>query len=209
MYRVTAHDGTRWEDAESFDRVLVDAPCSSDRHVLQQAAARGTGGVSRADWSLQRCRRIATQQVKLLAAAARVSGWARAGVEGDAENKAFGDMTCNGCLLSAPWLPPRPLAQALRPGGCLVYSTCSILDLENDQVVERVLKRAAGSLRVVAPAAAALEAAGAERTRHGWLLLPDTALSGPIYLTVLEKTGSSSLRRIKQNKYQHLSKVAL
>ena len=72
---VTPHDGARWEDAERFDRVLVDAPCSSDRHVLQQAAARGSGVVSRADWSLQRCRRIAAQQVKLLAAAARVGGW--------------------------------------------------------------------------------------------------------------------------------------
>ena len=94
--------------------------------------------------------------------------------------------------------------QALKPGGRLVYSTCSILDLENDQVVDRVLERGGGSLRVLHPpaAAAALEAAGAQRTRHGWLLLPDGPLGcGPIYLAVLDKVGSSSFRRVKQNKY--------
>ncbi|KAI7837380.1 hypothetical protein COHA_008819, partial [Chlorella ohadii] len=185
--RVTPHDGARFwgrQEAEQYDRVLLDAPCSSDRHVLQQAAARvgGSGGsgvgngsgssslsatsisVPRSDWSLQRCRRIAAQQVKLLAAA----------------------------------------AQALKPGGRLVYSTCSILDLENDQVVDRVLERGGDSLRVLHPpaAAAALEAAGAQRARHGWLLLPDGPLDcGPIYLAVVDKVGSSSFRRVKQNKY--------
>ena len=42
--RVTPHDGARFwgrHEAEQYDRVLLDAPCSSDRHVLQQAAARG------------------------------------------------------------------------------------------------------------------------------------------------------------------------
>ena len=41
---MTPHDGTRFwgrHEAEQYDRVLLDAPCSSDRHVLQQAATAG------------------------------------------------------------------------------------------------------------------------------------------------------------------------
>lgn len=114
-------------------------------------------------------------------------------------------------LLCHPTHPPYAQSQALKPGGRLVYSTCSILDLENDQVVDRVLERGGGSLRLLHPsaAAAALDAAGAQRTRHGWLLLPDGPLGcGPIYLAVLEKTASSSFKRVKQNKYESKRKAA-
>lgn len=241
-HRVTPHDGARFwgrQEAEQYDRVLLDAPCSSDRHVLQQAAARGGGSggsgvgngsgssslsatsisVPRSDWSLQRCRRIAAQQVKLLAAAAQVRhrGFAEQLDTGMAcsMHAALPQLHVNPCRCAFTFWPPitstacgRHLSmhppQALKPGGRLVYSTCSILDLENDQVVDRVLERGGDSLRVVHPpaVAAALEAAGAQRTRHGWLLLPDGPLDcGPIYLAVVDKVGSSSFRRVKQNKY--------
>ena len=46
------------------------------------------------------------------------------------------------------------------------------------------------------------EALRAERTRHGWVLLPDATGWGPIYLCVLHKSASlGSLRRQKANKY--------
>lgn len=32
---VTGRDGMRWSGSELFDKVLVDAPCSSERHLLQ------------------------------------------------------------------------------------------------------------------------------------------------------------------------------
>ncbi|KAL4433921.1 hypothetical protein ABPG75_000362 [Micractinium tetrahymenae] len=205
--RVTPHDAARWwgrQEAESFDRVLLDAPCSSDRHVVQQAAARGSTVVPRSAWSAQRCRRIAGDQARLLAAGVK----------------------------------------ALRPGGRLVYSTCSIAELENDEVIDRVLEKAGGSVAVIshtlqalssgstggsgsgialiheaaagadqAAAAAALvsalEGMGAERTRHGWLLLPDATSPpcGPIFLAVLHKSASSDLRRVKVNKYARQSRA--
>lgn len=65
--RVTGYDGTSyWNRAETemYDRVLVDVPCSSDRHVVQQAAARG-GALTRADWSVQQCQKLADTQVKV------------------------------------------------------------------------------------------------------------------------------------------------
>ena len=60
-----------------------------------------------------------------------------------------------------------------------------------------------GEAAAAAAAVAALEGAGAERTRHGWLLLPDAPGlgGGPIYVAVLHKTSSSALRRVKINKY--------
>ncbi|GFR43853.1 hypothetical protein Agub_g4979, partial [Astrephomene gubernaculifera] len=85
--------------AARYDAVLVDAPCSSDRHVLQQAVAGAGGGgaggkgqMAAADWSLEGCKRIADEQLQLCLAALR----------------------------------------CLRPGGRLVYSTCSISPLQND-----------------------------------------------------------------------------
>lgn len=113
------------------------------------------------------------------------------------------------------------------------------------QVIDRVLDKAGGSLAVIShtlqppgasglacsgsgsgsaeggkgattghdPAAAAmlaaLEGMGAERTRHGWLLLPDATSPpcGPIYLAVLHKAASSDLRRVKVNKYAGQSRV--
>jgi 16S rRNA C967 or C1407 C5-methylase (RsmB/RsmF family) len=98
-----------------------------------------------------------------------------------------------------------------------VYSTCSILELQNDGVVGRLLERAQGAVAVVShtlcapgapPATAAAAAARvaaldgcAERTRHGWLVMPDGAGAGPMYVAVLHKVGCSDLRRTKVNKY--------
>ena len=51
---VTSHDASRWAlyEPESYDRVLADVPCSSERHVIQSAGAL-------ARWSPSRTKRLA------------------------------------------------------------------------------------------------------------------------------------------------------
>lgn len=78
----------------TFDRILVDAPCSGDG-VFSLANTS-----SFAHWSLEFVEKIARQQKKILAAAVSL----------------------------------------LKPGGRLVYSTCSLAPEENEAVVDAVLK---------------------------------------------------------------------
>ena len=73
MCRVTPHDAARyWSrfEAETYDGILLDAPCTSERHVLQQAA---TATANKPRWSVKQCQEMASLQVKLLVAALRVS----------------------------------------------------------------------------------------------------------------------------------------
>jgi 16S rRNA C967 or C1407 C5-methylase (RsmB/RsmF family) len=64
--RLTTHDAKRWGLVEplAYDRILLDAPCSSERHVL-------TSPAELAKWSPSRVRRLAVEQHALLASAAR------------------------------------------------------------------------------------------------------------------------------------------
>lgn len=182
---VTGRDGTTWRgssssdkygvlgsDEDGFDRILIDAPCSSDRHVAQQASSRGPkhSGVRPSDWTPQRCIALSKEQVRLVVAGVK----------------------------------------ALAVGGRLVYSTCSIAAVENDEVIGKVLEKAAGAVQVASHgfegscgslAFGDLKALGAERTQHGWLILPDSHGWGPIYLSVLVKVRDTDMKRTKTNKY--------
>lgn len=134
---VTAHDGSKWclYKQNEFDRILVDAPCSGERHLLEEASEMKL-------WSPARSKNLAVRQYALLASALAV----------------------------------------VRPGGRIVYSTCSISPLENDAVVARLLKKRAGEVRVVSS-----QFEMGESTEHGWHLLPDRTGYGPIYFSVLER----------------------
>jgi 16S rRNA C967 or C1407 C5-methylase (RsmB/RsmF family) len=171
--RVTGRDGISFakrssdlsSDFDTFDLVLIDAPCSSDRHVAQHAVGKG-GAVRSTDWTLQRCKSIAKDQQKLVTAGIK----------------------------------------ALNIGGCLVYSTCSITDIQNDRVVEKVLDRAGPAVSVVSHGLsddldAYWVALGAERTKHGWIILPDSTGWGPIYWCTLRKDAQTDMKRVKANKY--------
>lgn len=157
--KVTGHDATRhWGrfEASLYDRVLVDVPCSSERHVVQQGLV-ARSKINEKDWSVKRCRELAQLQQKMLMGAAR----------------------------------------ALKPGGRLVYSTCSLTSLENDEVVRSCCQQLAGRYRLWSPSECEAQlppglagVAGVEHTQLGLICLPDCAGHGPLFMAVLER-GSS------------------
>lgn len=87
---------------ERFDRILVDAPCSSEARFVAGNSS------SFAHWSLRKIQECAHKQKRLLLAA----------------------------------------AAALKPGGRLLYCTCSFAPEENEAVVNRLLQQS-GRLRIV------------------------------------------------------------
>ena len=135
--RVTGFDATTWclHEKEAFDRILLDAPCSSERHLLESPDKL-------TDWKEGRSKRLSKLQYSLLASA----------------------------------------IQVLRPGGRIVYSTCSISPLENDKVVERLFKKRGENLRLVR-----VELPLGEETEFGTIVLPDRGGWGPLYISVIEK----------------------
>lgn len=136
--KVTGHDATRWSlhERDGYDAVLLDAPCSSEAHLVRQPALLS-------DWTPARSRQLAMRQYAMLVAA----------------------------------------LDAVRPGGFVLYATCSISDEENDGVVERLLHRRAGRV---------------ERFSHDWevgeptatgrAIRPDTTGEGPMFAALLRRT---------------------
>ena len=142
-FKITGFDGNQFglKRAECFDRVLLDAPCSSERHLLADDAEMK-------DWKISRTKQLAQRQYSLI---------------------------CSAML-------------ALRKGGVLVYSTCSISPLENDGVIERLLERKGDQIRVDESDALL---GNLEKTRFGYQIFPDRAGgAGPIYVSRLVKGGS-------------------
>ena len=64
IIRVTGYDGMKFglHKKESYDRILLDAPCSSDRHVLNAPQYLK-------EWSSKRVKRLSVEQGALLASA--------------------------------------------------------------------------------------------------------------------------------------------
>ncbi|KAL0021804.1 hypothetical protein WJX77_002119 [Trebouxia sp. C0004] len=171
--RLTPHDSARYWgrfEPETYDCVLLDAPCTSERHVLQQAAT-GSGKSAKLRWSPRQCEDMAALQVRLLTAALK----------------------------------------SVKCGGHVVYSTCSISPLENDQVVSKALALLQDQMhisissnpkqmlkehdqlpsepfRASTSLAELLRQVGAEPTQHGIIVLPDKAGSGPMYVCLLLKS---------------------
>ena len=141
--RVTSccRDASTWgmREKEAYDAILLDAPCSSERHVIQSEEHL-------AMWSPSRPRRLAIEQYSLLASA----------------------------------------FMALRPGGHILYSTCSVNPAEDEAVVEKLFKRKRGLVEEVV-----LEEEKAERRSHGCIIMPDSASGlGPLYFCLLRKSES-------------------
>lgn len=135
---VTGKDGVQFglREPESFDRILLDAPCSGERHILENATAQE-------EWSPRRTEHLASRQYSLLAAA----------------------------FLAA------------KPGGRIVYSTCSISPTENDEVVRKLLKKKKSAVKLLeAPLGV-----GGEKTELGVAYLPDRCGFGPLYFSIIQK----------------------
>lgn len=136
---VSGYDGVKFglHKKESYDRILLDAPCSSDRHVLASPTHL-------AEWSSKRVKRLSVEQGALLASA----------------------------------------VDALRPGGVIVYGTCALSPLENDKVVEKILKkRPSMQVELIEDLIP-----GADRTEYGVHILPDHSEGrGPIYCAKMVK----------------------
>jgi 16S rRNA C967 or C1407 C5-methylase (RsmB/RsmF family) len=135
--KVTAFDASRWclYETETFDKILLDAPCSGERHLLMDPKEM-------ADWSPARSRNLSQRQYAILASALLV----------------------------------------VRPGGQIVYSTCSISPRENDDVIRKLLKKKDDVAFVP------LDFPIGEATEFGWMILPDQSGYGPIYISSLIKS---------------------
>ncbi|KAK3635708.1 hypothetical protein LTR56_014584 [Elasticomyces elasticus] len=148
----------------AYDKVLVDAPCSSERHIIHASlGARQSGKTApeMANWRAGSSKRLAATQVELLMTALK----------------------------------------AVKLGGQVMYATCSIEPTENDCVIEKMLAlvekgRKKGTTWTVELGfgdddtfAAQLEQ-WAERTKHGWIVLPDHPSGGrwgPLFFAKMKK----------------------
>lgn len=135
---VTAHDASKWGlyEQERYDRILLDAPCSSERHVLNDEKALHI-------WSPSRPKVLAIQQFAMLAAA----------------------------------------LEAVKVGGFILYSTCSIEPAENEGVIGKLFTKRAGRFEIehiVVPEA--------EQLPYGSIMLPDRANGrGPLYFCLIRR----------------------
>lgn len=135
---VTAHDATRWSlhETEAYDRILLDAPCSSERHVLCDPKALSL-------WSAARPKHLAITQFAMLASA----------------------------------------LEAVKVGGHILYSTCSINPMENEAVIEKLFSRRKGRVACIPT-----DAKYGEQRRYGSIMMPDVDEGrGPLYFCHLRR----------------------
>lgn len=133
-------------EPESFDAILLDAPCTGERHLLEDAGEYKK-------WTVKRTRNNSIRQFS---------------------------------LLSSAW-------HALKPGGYIMYSTCSISNAENDDVVQKLKDRR--EVEIVR-----LEHLQSchfvEKSQFGYQILPDRPWNsekqdhfgaGPMYFSLIRK----------------------
>ena len=148
IVKVTGHDSTTWSlhEKDAYDRILLDAPCSSERHVLTDRKALAL-------WSPNRPKQLAIQQFAMLAAA----------------------------------------LDAAKDDAYILYSTCSICPLENEMIIEKLLRKRQGLFEEVDLKSLHPELNGsAESLSHGYIVLPDVQDgAGPLYFCLIRKKTSS------------------
>lgn len=136
-HTVTAHDATKWSlyQKSIYDKVLLDAPCSSERHVLEDSKELSI-------WAQGRTKAIAISQFAMLASALDI----------------------------------------VKVGGTIVYSTCALSQLENDDIIRKLHQKRDGRFQLIRK-----EFPFGEPTEFGWQVLPDTTGWGPFYLSIVKR----------------------
>ncbi len=134
-------------EPEGYDAILLDAPCTGERHLLEDTSEFKK-------WTFKRSKNNAVRQFS---------------------------------LLSSAW-------HALKSGGYLMYSTCSISSAENDEVIKKLQGRRA--IEVIRPKH--LESITfIEKTEHGYQILPDKnwptdsiafSGAGPMFFSLIRRT---------------------
>ena len=142
--RITGYDAGRWcqYEKEAYDRILLDVPCSSERHVMADQKYLDL-------WSPARIRNLTATQWSILSSAILV----------------------------------------LKKGGYLLYSTCELTDKENDEIIDRAVKKY-DKVSVVSIDEKKYSAiCSGEKTKNGVIVLPDVQDgAGPLYYSLLYKT---------------------
>lgn len=134
---VTGFDSSKWNlfEKDAYDCILLDAPCSSERHVLKDPSALE-------DWGTNRPKVLAIQQFAMLASA----------------------------------------LDAVKTGGYILYSTCSINPLENEMNIEKLHTKRNGRFEEIELATQA------HKLSHGYIYLPYSESSlGPLYFCLLRR----------------------
>eukprot|EP01084_Bolivina_argentea_P014496 27100_1 len=136
---LTNIDAKLWGLVEQnkYDGILLDVPCSSDRHLLTQKKEI-------VKWSIKSCKNLNKTQYGLL----------------------------------------RSALDAVKVGGCVVYSTCTMNPIENDQLIQQILKKKENKVEIMN-----IELSVGEKTKYGMQILPDKSsfYEGPLYVCVLRR----------------------
>jgi 5-methylcytosine rRNA methyltransferase NSUN4 len=135
--KVTGHDASKWclYEKSAYHKVLLDAPCSSERHVLADSKELSL-------WAPGRSKALAVSQFTMLASALDI----------------------------------------VKVGGLVVYSTCALSKLENDENIRKLHQKRPGRFELLRP-----EFPFGEPTEFGWQVLPDNTGWGPFYLAVVKR----------------------
>jgi 16S rRNA C967 or C1407 C5-methylase (RsmB/RsmF family) len=134
---VTSYDATKWSlyQKSMYDKVLLDAPCSSERHVLEDSKELAL-------WAPGRTKAIAITQFAMLASALDI----------------------------------------VKVGGMIVYSTCALSQLENDDIIRKLYAKRPGRFELIRR-----EFSFGGPTEFGWQVLPDNTGWGPFYLAIVKR----------------------
>lgn len=169
-WQVTQRDAQTWYDPAAYTRVLVDAPCSSERHLLHQS--RGAP-LSLGEWCEETTIELAALQRVLLLRAVETC-------------TVGGRVVYSTCSIS-PLENDGVIAEVLRRTRCQVKvvkasaSSPSITGATSDGADAAVPADASAP-----PSPSVL----GEATAYGRLILPDTTDGwGPMFFCVLEKVG--------------------